>query len=210
MATIAVFGGSGRTGRRVVERALAAGYAVRALVRDPAKLTIQGDRLTVLRGDVLDAGAVERTVAGSDAVLSVFGQVKGSPPDLQERGTRAIVAAMRAHGVTRIVSLSGGGLPAPEDRPKAADRVIRFLLTVLSGAVLADARRHLEVLRESGLEWTVVRGPRLTEAPGVGRARIGWVGVDASTQISRDDLADVLVAQVEDRTFVHRMPFVSA
>jgi putative NADH-flavin reductase len=211
MTTLALFGATGKTGRRVLDRALAAGYDVRALVRDPAKLAVSSDHLTVITGDVRDAAAVAETVRGADAVLSVFGQVKGSPPTVQTDGTRVIVEAMRAAGVSRIVTLSGGGLrDEAHDRPKAADRVIRFLLKTLSGQVLADAEGHLEVLRSSNTDWTVVRGPRLTEKPGVGSYRVGWVGVNASTQISRDDLADFILTQVDDRQFVHAMPFVSA
>ncbi|WP_430644776.1 NAD(P)-dependent oxidoreductase [Agromyces sp. GXS1127] len=136
--------------------------------------------------------------------------MKGSPKTLQADGTRNIVAAMSAHGVRRIVTLSGGGLSATgKDQPKAPDKIIRFLLKTLSGQVLADAERHLEILEASGLDWTVVRGARLTERPGTGAYRVGWVGVDASTQISRDDLADFILTQVDDRGFVHEMPFVS-
>lgn len=83
------------------------------------------------------------------------------------------------------------------------------MLRLISGHVLADAEAHLEVLRQSGLDWTVVRGPRLTEEPGKGSYRVGWVGVDASTRISRDDLADFILTQVDDRRFVHQLPFVS-
>jgi len=210
MATLALFGATGKTGRRVLKRAIDAGYDVRALVRDPAKLAVTSDRLTVIRGDVLDAASVDQTIAGSDAVLAVFGHVKGSPPTLQADGTRRIVEAMKAHGVRRIVTLSGGGLRADgHDRPKAADKVIRFLLKTLSGPVLADAEQHLAVLADSGLDWTVVRGPRLTESPGDGVYRVGWVGVGTGTQISRDDLADFILTQVDDRRFVQQMPFVS-
>jgi putative NADH-flavin reductase len=210
MATIALLGATGKTGRRVLDRALTAGYDIRVLVRDPAKLDRIDPRLTVVTGDVLDADAVDRTVAGSDAVLSLFGQVKGSPRTLQTDGTRNVVAAMRSHGIRRLVTLSGGGLRAPLDQPKLPDRVIRLLLKTLAGHVLADAEGYLEVLEASGLDWTVVRGPRLMETPGAGSYRVGWVGVDASTQISRDDLADFLLTQIDDRTFVRQMPFVSA
>ncbi len=211
MTTIALFGASGRVGRRVLDRALAAGYTVRALVRDPDKLSVESQRLTVIRGDVADPVAVGETVAGADVVLSLFGHVKGSPPTLQTDGTRLIVDAMHAHGVRRIVSLSGGGLRAEGfDQPGAADRVIRLLLKTLAGHVLADAEGHLQVLQASGLEWTVVRGPRLTEQPGTGSYRVGWVGVNASTRIPRDDLADYILTQVQDRTTVGQLPFVTA
>lgn len=211
METIAILGATGRTGRRVLDRALAAGYTVRVLARTPSAVIATSDRLTVVRGDVLDASAVNQVVAGTDVVLSLFGQVKGSSPTLQADGTRVIVAAMQAYGVRRIVTLSGGGVPAVgKDEPKLPDRVIRLLLTTLAGRVLSDAKAHLEVLQASGLDWTVVRGPRLTEAPGTGSFRVGWVGVNASTSISRDDLADFILTQVHDRSFVHQMPFVTA
>lgn len=210
MTVIALFGATGKTGRRVLARALEQGFDVRVLVRDPGKLTASSPRLTVIQGDVLDAAAVERTVEGADVVLSLFGQVKGSPPTLQTDGTALIVAAMKKHGVTRIVTLSGPGFPAPLDRPGVPDKIFRFLLKTLSGHLLEDAKGHLAVLEGSGLEWTVVRGPLLTEKPGTGAYRVGWVGVNASTQISRDDLADFILTQVDDRSFVGKLPFVSA
>lgn len=209
MTTIAVFGASGRTGRRVVQRALAGGATVRALVRTPEKFQLKSPQLTVIAGDVLDAAAVDQVVTGSDAVISVFGHAKNSPPDLQTEGTRNIVAAMTARGVTRIVSLSGGGLPAPQDRPKLADKVIRFLLRRLSPQVLDDAIAHHGVLADSSVDWTIVRGPRLAEGSARGSYRVGWVGVNASTQIDRDDLADFILTQVTDTTFVRQLPFVS-
>lgn len=209
MRTIALFGATGKTGSRALTRLLDAGFTVHALARDTSKLEAR-DGLTVVQGDVRDAAAVDEVVQGADAVLSLFGQVKGSSHTLQTDGTRGIVDAMKKHGVTRIVTLSGGGLRAEKDQPGVPDKIIRGLLKLLSGHVLKDAEGHLEVLKESGLDWTVVRGPRLTENPGVGSYRVSWVGVDASTQISRDDLADFILTQIDDDTYVHQMPFVSA
>ena len=176
MTVIALFGATGKTGHRVLTRALAAGIEVRALVCDPAKLATTSPALAVIRGDVLDSAAVDQTVAGSNAVLS----------------------------------LCGGGLSAPLDRSGPVDRVIRFVLKTPTGRVLADADQHLRMLKASGPEWTVVRGPRLTETPGTATYRVGWVGVDANTQISRDDLADFILTPAKDRTFVGQMPFISA
>lgn len=209
MNKIAIFGATGKTGRRVLHRALDAGLSVQALVRDPAKVTTRSDQLTLVRGDVLDRDAVDETVAGVDAVLSLFGQVKGSPRTLQTDGTQLIVDAMKRHGVNRLVTLSGGGLRAAEDRPGPADHVMRLLLKGLAGHVLADAEGHLRVLRDSGLDWTVVRGPRLTEDPGQGHYRVGHVGDGTGMSISRDDLADFIITQIDDPSHVGALPFVS-
>jgi len=157
---LAIFGGSGRTGRPLVEQALAAGHSVTALVRDPAKLPISNERLTLIQGDALDPQAVERTIAGADAVLSALGQTKGSPKNMQTVATQNIVAAMQQHAVRRLVSLTGAGVRAPQDKPKLIDHIIRFALQTLSGDVLRDAEAHADVLRSGGLDWVLVRGPQ--------------------------------------------------
>ncbi len=166
--------------------------------------------LTVIKGDVLNQDHVEETVAGSDVVVSLFGHVKGSPAWLQTNGTRNIVEAMKKHHVDRIISLSGGGLPYPEqDRPKLADKMIRTIMKIAVPKMLNDAIQHHEVLKTSGVKWTIVRGPRLLNVPEKDTYRVGWVGVNASTSIGRKDLASFIIKVVEDESFNFQMPFVS-
>lgn len=207
--TIALFGASGKTGQHVLAQALRAGHRVRALVRTPAKITLADPRLAIIPGDVLNPADVARTVLGSDVVVSVFGQVKGSPKQLQTEGTQHIVAAMRAQGVRKIISLSGGGLPYKKDEPKFADKLIRGIMKLVVPHVLTDAGGHADVLRASGLDWEIVRGPRLTDQPPTGKYRVGWVGVNASTALGRADLADFILKQISSDEFVGQMPFVS-
>ncbi|ADI13626.1 NAD(P)-dependent oxidoreductase [Truepera radiovictrix] len=210
---LAVFGGTGKTGRPLLEQALAAGHEVRALVRDPGKLPLSlsgHERLELIQGDALDPEAVARTVKGVDAVLSVLGQTKGSPPDLVTRATENILAAMHAHGVRRIVTLTGAGVPDPRDRPKLIDRVFTFLLKRLSGAVLEDGEQHAARLKASGLAWTVVRAPRLTNGPHTGSYRVGFVGKDSGVQVSRADVADFMLQEVASSRFVQQMPVVTS
>lgn len=206
---IAVFGATGRTGRLLVEQALDGGYEVTALARDPVKLGRRHEGLRVVRGDVLDPATVEDVVAGSDAVISVVGHVGGSPEDLQTRAAENIVAAMKKHGVKRLVSLTGAGVRDPGDRPKLVDKVFGLALRVLQKAVLEDAARHAEVIKTSGLDWVIVRGPRLTEGPKKGEYRVGLVGTNSGTQISRADLAEFLLKQVATDDHLRQMPVVS-
>ncbi len=192
-----------------MEQALAAGHEVRALVRDPLKLQIGHGRLVVIRGDVLDTAKVDETVAGTDAVLSVLGQTKTSPKDVQTRGTENIVAAMQKHGVRRLVSLTGAGVRDPRDEPKLVDRAITFLLKRLQPDVLEDGVRHAEAIKASGLEWVIVRGPRLTEGSKKGEYRVGMVGKNSGTQISRADLAEFMLGQLTTDAHLRQMPVVS-
>ena len=213
MKTIALFGASGRTGQPLLEKALQAGYRVKALVRDPAKLNAQHPNLAVVRGDVLDEKRVEDLIQGTDAVLSVIGRTQGSPPDLQTTATRYILAAMQKHGVRRIISLTGGGVRDANDRPKLIDHFIVFAMKNLAGQqarlTLADAEAHAGLIRSSGLDWTLVRGPRLTEEPAKGNYRVGYVGVGTGINLTRADLADFILRQIDDPTHRHKAPFLS-
>jgi putative NADH-flavin reductase len=206
---LTVFGASGRTGRLLVQQALDAGHNVVAFVRDSTKLSLQSERLTIVQGDVLNAADVEKAVNGSDAVLSTLGQSKGSPKDLQTVATRNMVAAMEKYRVSRLVSLTGAGVDAPEDQPKLINNIIKFALKTLSGVVLQDALGHVEVIKGSNLDWVIVRGPRLTEGPRTGKYRVGWVGVNTGVSISRADLADFMLKEVTDNTYLHKLPMVS-
>ncbi len=193
-----------------MQKALAAGYSVKAVVRSPEKVTQQSDRLEIIQGDVLNLNDVGKTIADTDIVVSLIGHVDGSPEWLQTDATRHIVAAMKRHGVERVISLSGGGVPYPEkDEPKFPDKAFRFIMSIFFSKVLNDAVKHVEILKDSGLKWVVVRGPRLTNDPATGKYRVGWVGVNSGMKLTRADLSDFLVKQLEDETFNHQMPMVS-
>ena len=206
---VAVFGGTGRTGRHLIEGALRDGHEVVALVRDPGKLTARHERLRIVEGDVLIPSRVEKTIAGADAVLSALGHTKTSPKNVQTRGTAHIVAAMKKHGVRCVVSLTGAGVPDPADRPKPVDRVFTGLLKILQRDVLEDARRHAEILNESGLDAVIVRAPRLTDGPATGRYRVGAVGKDSGTKISRADVAGFMLRELTDDEYLGQMPMIS-
>jgi len=207
---LTIFGATGRTGRPLVEQALAAGHTVTALVRDPARLPISHPQLHVVQGDVAEAAKVDQVVAGADAVLSTIGHTATSTKDVQTIATKYIVAAMQKHGVNRFVSLTGAGVADAKDRPKLIDKGFKFLLKRLQPDVLADAENHAKVVRSSGLDWVIVRGPRLTEKPHTGKYRVGYAGVGTGTVIPRADVADFMLKQVTDTTYVRDAPMVSS
>ena len=210
MRKIALFGATGQTGQEFLTVALEKGYYVKALVRSPHKITIKHQNLELIKGDVLNIENVLNAVKQTEIVVSLFGHVKDSPEWLQTNGTKHIISAMKKEGVDKIISLSGGGLPFPEeDSPKFPDKMIRFIMKVFVPKVLNDAIEHHKVLAKSGLKWIIIRGPRLTNEPRQGHYRVGWVGVNASTKIGRADLADFILEQVENDQFLFQMPFVS-
>ena len=206
---LTVFGASGRTGRPLVEQALAADHEVTAFVRDPSKLGMDHERLTVVEGDVKEPAKVREAVEGADAVLGTLGHTKSSAKDVQTVGTQNIVAAMKETGVRRLVSLTGAGVSDPKDEPKLFDKAITTLLKLLQKDVLEDGENHARVIEKSGLDWVIVRGPMLTEGEEKGEYRVGYVGKNSGTKISRSDVADFMLRQTHDDTYLGQKPMVS-
>lgn len=192
-----------------MRQALEGRHEVTAFVRDPARLGMDHPRLRIVSGDVMDAARVEEAVAGSEAVLSALGHTKASTKDIQTAGTENIVAAMKKHGVRRILSLTGAGVRDPKDQPKLSDKIIVFLLERLQGDVLRDAVVHAEVIKESGLDWIIVRGPMLTDGPHTGAYRVGYVGKNSGSKASRADVADFMLAQLSSNEYLGQAPMVS-
>ena len=193
--TLAIFGATGGVGRAVVARALSDGHRVIALVRDPARLAAC-DGLTVLQVDACDAAAVHRAVEGADAVLCCLGAPALSRSTVRSEGTRNIVTAMAATGVTRLVCVSVLGAAESHDILPFFLRYLFFPL-YLRRAV-ADHEAQERIIAESDVDWTVVRPPHLTDGPGRGHYTHGFGNdaADLSMTISRADVADFMLRQL--------------
>jgi putative NADH-flavin reductase len=206
---LTVFGATGRTGIPLIQQALAEGHSVTAFLRDPAKLPIQHERLTIIQGDVNNPTDVERAVAGVDAVISTIGPARNSPTDLMTTAARNITSAMQKHGIKRLIVMTGAGVGAPEDQPKPINHFIKFMLKTLSPGVLKASEEGVAVVQNAPLDWTVVRVPMLSDGEHTGKYRVGWVGVNTGPRIVRADAADFMLKQVQNQQFVRKMPMVS-
>lgn len=205
---VTVFGATGGIGRRIVERALAAGHEVHALVRDPTKALPPGVSITV--GGLTDGQAVARAVEGSDAVIWAVGASQNRPDQvgLFETGAGNLVAAMNHHGVRRLVALSGAGITVDGERKPVSGRVLSAAVGLIVRHVVESKRREYIVFRDSGLDWTLVRPPRVVSGEPTGRCASG--DVPAGTQVTQGDLADFMVGQLTDRSYVRAAPYVSS
>jgi len=205
---IAVLGGTGRTGQHVVQQALDAGHEVVALARTPSKFTSRHDNLTVVQGGILDQEAVEKVITGVDAVVSTLGPANNKPEFTISKGMDNILGAMNKHKVKRIVISAGAGVREPGDNPKLVDRFFGVLLRIISKNVVADMEQVVEKVKASGLEWTIVRVPMLTNEPPQDNLVVGVVG-DIRPRISRADMAAFMLKQLTDDTHLHKSPAIS-
>jgi uncharacterized protein YbjT (DUF2867 family) len=194
---LAVLGATGRTGRLVVEQALAAGHTVTALVRSPEKLTTTQSNLRVVTGQATETSAVSIALEGADAVISTLGG-KGS---VIADSTRAIVTAAGNAGVSRVVVLST--FAAERDR---LDAGTRLLTGIGMGAMLKDKRAGEEILRQSDLDWTIVYASILSDGPAGGSVVVLPQGAKRrmSDRISRADVAAWMVAAAGDTQYKRR------
>lgn len=206
---IALFGATGGIGRRVLSEADAAGHVVRALVRDPSRLPPETP-IEAITGSLEDAEAVAETVRGTDAVIWAAGATSNSADQVAvfERGAHHLVAAMRQHDVRRLVALSGAGITLEGERKPLAGRLMTWIVRIAARHVYEAKRREYEVFSGSGLDWTLVRPPRVVEGEPTGRIVAGERL--AGNRITQADLAAFMLRQVDDRTFVRAAPFVSS
>jgi putative NADH-flavin reductase len=206
---LAIFGATGGTGKLLVEQALASGYEIVVLVRDPSKLNATHERLTVVSGNVTDSAAVERVVARADAVISVLGpraNAQGKPITL---GTRNILAAMKKYAVRRIIMSSTPSATDPDDVPdlrfKLAVGLIRFIVRPAYEDIVSTAR----AVRDSDRDWTIVRVSMLSNARRTGIVKVGHLGNDIGMRITRADLAEFMLKQVLDAKYLRQAPTIS-
>jgi uncharacterized protein YbjT (DUF2867 family) len=204
---LALFGATGTVGRAVVDKALAAGHDLRVLARTPAKLGAAASVVSVVTGDAKDPEAVEHAIAGADAVVSTLGGF--ADPDSIRIGTARITEAMTGLGMRRIVVVQGYHLDFPGDPDNFGRRLILPMLYLGSRALIPDSRAMAAAIQASGLDWTVVRVPRVTRGPSTGQIRVGSLRLGPWDSVANGDVADVVLSAVSDPAMVRRAPMVA-
>lgn len=210
---LTVFAATGGIGQHVLEQAIAAGHDVTAAVRNPEKLpkSEQGQiRIVTVDLAAPDPAALESAVDGADAVLSGLGPRTKTEVGIVSEGTQVIVDAMKAADVRRLVVVSGAGVstvptpgrPNPPKREPGAGFLNRYVFTPLARRLLGqhytDVALMEDCLRDSGLDWTAVRPPLLTDKPLTGNYRTAYGhNVPRGFRLSRADAAQFMLRVID-------------
>jgi putative NADH-flavin reductase len=199
-----ILGATGATGLEVVTQAIERGHTVTAFVRDPEPLKLLGDRITVIRGNVLDSAELAGVLVGQDAVLSAFGPrlpISNTDADLLQRFGLALTAAMQQAGVRRVVIESTAFLFKDAVFPPA-----HLFGRVFFPSVVRDANEMENIFQKSGLAWTFVRPPQLTNKPRTGKYRV-LVGhlPPFGFNISRANVADFMIKAGENHASIQKI-----
>jgi uncharacterized protein YbjT (DUF2867 family) len=212
MAVVLIVGASRGVGLETVRCALAAGHRVRALARGAASIPLDRPELEKIAGDALDHATVSQALQGVEAVI----QTLGAPKDLGallwgttlfSAATRILVDAMRAQGVRRLVAVTGLGAGDSRGHGGLLYDTIAFPLVLKR--VYDDKDVQEQMIRASGLDWTIVRPGLLTGGAGTGRARALTDPRDwRAGHVTRADVADFLVREAFERRFIGRTPLL--
>lgn len=200
---VIVFGGTGSVGRLVVAQAADRGDEVTLFTRSLAAVGQEDPRVRAVAGDVFDASALAPVVAGHEAVIITLGG--GRKGGVRAPGTAAVIEAMRATGVRRLVVQSTIGVG--DSREQLNFYWKRLMFGLLLRGAYADHVEQERLTRESGLDWTIVRPGAFTDGPRTGRYRRGFGPREKTTlKVSRADVADFVVEQLTDDTWLRRAP----
>lgn len=159
---ILVFGANGKVGSLVTEQALDNGHSVTAFVHGDSSLKPHPS-LSIHQGDIYDEMSVSDAVQGQDIVISCLGSWGTPHKDILTQGMKGIIPAMQAASIRRIVSLTGADASAPGDGKSVIHSLSHLLLSIVAPKILRDGERHIELLRDSNLEWTVIRSPVMND-----------------------------------------------
>jgi putative NADH-flavin reductase len=209
---IAIFGASGATGRLLMQRSLTAGYSVTVLVRDPDRLQV-GD-VRIVQGSAFNLAAVHETIEGADVVFSALGA--HSPlrnENVLPRAVPLIVEAMKQARVRRIIVLgSAGALPDSLSKQPAWRRWIvqKIVYNTFLKWPVSEQISQYATLSHSDLDWTMVMPPMLTNGAARGYFRVDGEALPRNgSRISRSDVADFMMQQIEDPQWIGRGVYIS-
>ncbi|MCW3463524.1 NAD(P)-dependent oxidoreductase [Chitinophaga nivalis] len=209
---ILIIGATGGTGAQLVEQALNQGHHVSAFVRNPAKLQLRHSHLTIIQGDVMDMDSLERAMAGQDAVLSALGVPASHKEPIRAIGTLNVIRAMEKAGVKRFICQTSLGYG---DSRQVLNRTPFYFKYLIVPFVLktgfADHALQEEHIRQSRLDWVIVRPGNLTDGKHTGLYKHGFAATDKTikVKVSRADVADFMLKQLTTTVYLGKTPGIS-
>ena len=204
---IIVFGATGSLGQHVVKQALEQGHQVSAFTRSKEKLDhLNNPNLTPVLGDVLDNTTIEQAVKDHDAVIIALGDgMKGS---VRAQGTQQIINAMKNQGVGRLICLSTLGAGDSYRYLNFFWKYVMFGLLLKN--TLTDHEQQEALVRNSDLDWTIVRPAAYTDGPQTNAYRHGdEIGKNLKLKISRADVASFILKGLDNNFYLQQQPSIS-
>lgn len=205
---VALLGATGKAGKYLLQALLDNGYRVNALIRKPENFKQSHPHLSVIKGDIKDYQSAYELIKNCAAVLSTIGQVKDEAL-ISSLAAVNLIKAMEAQGIKRYVFLAGLTLDVPGDQKSIKNQEGTTWMKNTFPAIVADKQKAYQLLTQSSLNWTMLRLPwieQTAEKHGVLVNLQDCLGESISTS----DLADFMIAQLEDSLYFNKAPFVTS
>jgi len=197
---LAIFGATGKTGIELVKQALEQGHAVTAFVRDSARLGIEDERINFVTGDVYDPVSVAQAIQGQDAVICALGAGSSlKKTTVRTTGTMNIIKGMKEHKVDRLMVVTAMGVGESWDTLSPFNK---FFFATLLKSSRADHETQEAAVKESGLDWTIVRPSGLTDTPRTSVYDVGENILAKTSKIARSDVADLILKELGQNTLI--------
>lgn len=206
---LVIFGSTGSIGSHVVKQALEAGHTVTAFVRKPDKLNLQHPDLSLFTGDVMNPALVEEAVIGHEAAICILGSGKKLSGNVRSQGTKNVIQALEKAGVKRFICQSTMGTGESWGNLNFYWKYIMFGFILRK--VFADHQIQEKYVRQSDLDWTIIRPAAFIDGDRTGKYRHGFPGSDRTSTltISRPDVADFILKQLSDNTYLGKAASLS-
>lgn len=205
--TIAVVGGTGKSGQYLVKQLLQQNFAIRLLIRDHTLTHLKDPKITVIRGDARDITAVKALVAGADAVISTIGQ-RGNGLPIFSAATANIIRAMQEQHIQRYLVTTGLSVNTLMDQKSPWVMQATDWMYAHYPQTTNDKQNEYELLQNTGLDWTLIRLPLIELTDGAPSVTASLIDCP-SDKISASSLAAFLIGQLSDNTFSSAAPFIA-
>jgi putative NADH-flavin reductase len=209
---IALLGSTGFVGKVLLKKALDSGYQVKTLVRDPEKLGEFKDRVEFIQGSIFEPDKMEEAVKGTDVAISTVGppQKKPKNPEKYKTAMDNLITALKKQNIKRFIHIGGAVHPGGENENwTMGRRLLRLFLTLSWKPGLVAKHLEWEVLKESSLDWTLVRPPQIIKGGSTGRVIADEKNL-ARAKINVEDLSSFILDQINSENWIKKAPLVAS
>ncbi|EHQ27600.1 NAD(P)-dependent oxidoreductase [Mucilaginibacter paludis] len=206
--TVALLGGTGKTGSYLTYQLLSHGFKVRSLIRRPEVYPVSPTLMEVVKGDIKDPQTAHLLLQGCDVVISTIGQIKGETL-ISSLATTNILCAMREFNIKRYILITGLTLDMPGDNKTEYIRQLTDYMKQTYPEIVADKQSVAAILDKSDIDWTIVRLPYIETTDERWHPVVDLHDCPGG-KISTTDLAYFLISQISDRQYIRKAPFIGS
>lgn len=208
---VIVFGASGGIGKFAVKHALKEGHEVKAYLRNPSKLTIENENLTIIQGQISNYASMKNAISGCDAVIWCIGIPMCKYEKMESlEGHKNLLKAMNECGVERLIDWATPSAHFEKDKKS----FITIVPGIMAGIMFPMAKKEIigisELITASNLKWTIVRFMAPKDTPFTGKVKVGFGDIKMNFNISREDIGAFMVEQLKNKGYEYSMPIIGS